>query len=157
VQMICIWSSWCYCHPITCCSSKIQNGLPFWCRLTKVVLEKRPLNGCTSSTSRSSVNSNELLVSSLLLSQQRTLLYLNSYAVIGSPPSTGVSHVTMYSRPRVPSLGDVIITGYGRPTFNQSQLQQLGTMTYIQPITVASWHWRYCFSCTRNDTVHCVR
>jgi len=22
------------------CSSKIQNGLPFWCRLTQVVLEK---------------------------------------------------------------------------------------------------------------------
>jgi len=23
---------------------KIQNGLPFWCQLTQVVLEKRPLN-----------------------------------------------------------------------------------------------------------------
>jgi len=28
------------------CSSKIQIGLPFWYRLTQVVLEKRPLNGC---------------------------------------------------------------------------------------------------------------
>jgi len=43
VQMICIWSSWCYCHPIISCSSKIQNGLPLWCWLTQVVLEKRPL------------------------------------------------------------------------------------------------------------------
>jgi len=42
VQMICIWSSWCHCHPIISCSSKIQNGLPFWCWLTQVVLEKRP-------------------------------------------------------------------------------------------------------------------
>jgi len=25
-------SSWCHCHPIISCSSKIQNGLPFWCR-----------------------------------------------------------------------------------------------------------------------------
>jgi len=50
VQMICIWSSWCHCHPIISCSSKIQNGLPFWCRLTQVVLEKRPLNGCSSSS-----------------------------------------------------------------------------------------------------------
>jgi len=33
-------SSWCHCHPIISCSSKIQNGLPFWCRLTQVVLEK---------------------------------------------------------------------------------------------------------------------
>jgi len=34
-------------HPIISCSSKIQNGLPFWCRLIQVVLEKRPLNGCS--------------------------------------------------------------------------------------------------------------
>jgi len=47
VQMICIWSSWCHCHPIISYSSKIQNGLPFLCRLTQVVLEKRPLNGCS--------------------------------------------------------------------------------------------------------------
>jgi len=40
VQVICIWSSWCHCHYIISCSSKIQNGLPFWCRLTQVVLEK---------------------------------------------------------------------------------------------------------------------
>jgi len=31
------------------CDSKIQNGLPFWCRLNQVVLEKRTLNGCSSS------------------------------------------------------------------------------------------------------------
>jgi len=29
VQMICIWSSWCHCHPIISCFIKIQNGLPF--------------------------------------------------------------------------------------------------------------------------------
>jgi len=45
VQMICICSSWCHCHPIISCCSKVQNGLPFWCLLTQVVLEKRPLNG----------------------------------------------------------------------------------------------------------------
>jgi len=49
--MICIWSSWCHCHPIISYSSKIQIGLPFWCQLTQVVLEKRPLNGCSSSNS----------------------------------------------------------------------------------------------------------
>jgi len=31
----------------------IQTGLPFWYRLTQVVLENRPLNGCSSSSSRS--------------------------------------------------------------------------------------------------------
>ena len=39
VQMICIWSSWCHCHPSSR-SSKIQNGLSFWCWLTQVVLQK---------------------------------------------------------------------------------------------------------------------
>jgi len=34
-----------HCHRIISCSSKLQNGLPFRCRLTQVVLEKRPLNG----------------------------------------------------------------------------------------------------------------
>jgi len=40
-------------YPIISCSSKIQNGLPFWCRFIQVVLEKRPLNGCSSSSSGS--------------------------------------------------------------------------------------------------------
>jgi len=45
--MICMWSSWCHCHPIISCSSKIQNDLAFWCHLTQIVTEKRPLNGCS--------------------------------------------------------------------------------------------------------------
>jgi len=28
---------------------KSQNSLPFWCWVTQVVLDKRPLNGCSSS------------------------------------------------------------------------------------------------------------
>jgi len=52
--MICIWSSWCHCHPIISCTSKIQNGLPFWCRrITQVDLEKRPLDRCSSSSNSS--------------------------------------------------------------------------------------------------------
>ena len=31
--------------PIISCLIEIQNGLRFWCRLTQVVLEKRPLDG----------------------------------------------------------------------------------------------------------------
>ena len=33
--------------PIICCFIEIQNGLPFWCQLTQVVLEKGSLNGCS--------------------------------------------------------------------------------------------------------------
>ena len=46
------WYKWFACGPaealppVTSCFSKIQNGLPFWCQLTQVVLEKRPLNLC---------------------------------------------------------------------------------------------------------------
>jgi len=54
VQMICIWSSWCHCHPIICCFIKIQKGFTYLL-LTypgcPVVQEKRPLNGCLFVTS----------------------------------------------------------------------------------------------------------
>jgi len=29
VQMICVWSSWCHCHPIISCIIKLQTGLTF--------------------------------------------------------------------------------------------------------------------------------
>ena len=29
VQMICIWFSWCHCHPVVSCLTKILNGLTF--------------------------------------------------------------------------------------------------------------------------------
>jgi len=45
---ICISPSWCHSHPVISYFTKIQNGLPFWCQLTQVVLEKRPLNECSS-------------------------------------------------------------------------------------------------------------
>jgi len=50
--MIRLWSSSLHCDLIISCFIKIQNALPFWCRLTQIVLEKRPLNGhrCSSST-----------------------------------------------------------------------------------------------------------
>ena len=49
MQMICIWSSWCHCHPITVASAKSRmvypsgTGLPSCC-------EKRPLYGCVCVT-----------------------------------------------------------------------------------------------------------
>jgi len=53
--MICVWSSRCHCYRIISCSSKIRDGLPFKCWLTKVVVEKRPLNGYNSSSRNSEV------------------------------------------------------------------------------------------------------
>jgi len=53
VQIVCIWSSWCHCHPQTpssLASFKSRLVLPSWYWLTQAVLEQRPLNGCSSSS-----------------------------------------------------------------------------------------------------------
>jgi len=42
----CIWPSWRHCHSLSLASVKSRLVLPFWYRLTQVVLEKGPLNGC---------------------------------------------------------------------------------------------------------------
>ena len=42
----CICSSWCHCHSLSLASVKSRLVLPFWYRLTWVVPEKSPLNGC---------------------------------------------------------------------------------------------------------------
>ena len=42
----CIWPSWCHCHSLSLASVKSRLVLPFWYRLTQVVLDKGPLNGC---------------------------------------------------------------------------------------------------------------
>jgi len=47
----CIWLSWCHCHSLSLAPVKSRLVLPFWYRLSQVVLEKRPLNGCSSSSS----------------------------------------------------------------------------------------------------------
>ena len=42
----CIWPSCCHCHSLSLASVKSRLVLPFWYRLTWVVPEKGPLNGC---------------------------------------------------------------------------------------------------------------
>ena len=42
----CIWPSWCHCDSLSLASVKSRLVLPFWYRLTCVVPEKGPLNGC---------------------------------------------------------------------------------------------------------------
>ena len=42
----CIWPSWCHCHSLSLASVKSRLVLPFWYRLTRVVPEIGPLNGC---------------------------------------------------------------------------------------------------------------
>ena len=42
----CIWPSWCHCQSLSLASVKSRLVLPFWYRLTWVVPDKGPLNGC---------------------------------------------------------------------------------------------------------------
>ena len=42
----CIWPSWCHCHSLSLASVESRLVLPFLYRLTSVVPEKGPLNGC---------------------------------------------------------------------------------------------------------------
>ena len=42
----CIYPSWCHWHTLSLASVKSRLVLPFWYRLTWVVQEKGPLNGC---------------------------------------------------------------------------------------------------------------
>ena len=42
----CIWPSGCHCHSLSGTSVKSRLVFPFWYRLTWVVPEKGPLNGC---------------------------------------------------------------------------------------------------------------
>ena len=45
---ICIWPSWCHCHSLSLAPVKSRLVLPFWYRLTWVVPDKGPLNGCVT-------------------------------------------------------------------------------------------------------------
>jgi len=45
-MQICIWPSWWHCQSLSLASVKSRLVLPFWYRLTQVVLEKGPLNWC---------------------------------------------------------------------------------------------------------------
>jgi len=51
-RCICIWSSWCHCHSLSLASVKSRLVLPFWYRLTQVVPDKGPLNGCCCCSSQ---------------------------------------------------------------------------------------------------------
>ena len=44
--MTCIWSIWCYYHPVISCISKIQDALSFRNQLTQVVVEIKAVNEC---------------------------------------------------------------------------------------------------------------
>ena len=61
----CIWPSWCHCHSLSLASVKSRFVLPFWYRLTRVVPEKGPLNGCVCCCHHPAVNGLMVLYSNV--------------------------------------------------------------------------------------------
>ena len=47
------WASWCHCHPLSLASVKSRLVLDSWYRLTRVVPDKGPLNGCVCADAKS--------------------------------------------------------------------------------------------------------
>jgi len=45
-----------HCHSLSLAPVKSRLVLPFWYRLTQVVLEKRPLNGCSTYKMAAKIN-----------------------------------------------------------------------------------------------------
>ena len=54
----CIWPSWCHCHSLSLASVKSRLVLPFWYRLTRVVPEIGPFNGCVCVNRITKLNAN---------------------------------------------------------------------------------------------------
>ena len=101
VQMICIWSSWCQCHPIISCCLKIQYDLRFWCRLTQVDLEKRPLNGCSSSSRQNSLHIQQRETHHWLSVAWVYLLLLTGLSVTSHISNISTSSLYWCQKPRV--------------------------------------------------------
>jgi len=47
VQMICIWSNWCHCHPVSSRFIEFQNGSAFLVPAKPGCPGKKPLYGCS--------------------------------------------------------------------------------------------------------------
>ena len=73
VQIVCVWSCWCHCYP-TLASFKSRLVLPFWSRLSQIVMEKRPLNGCNVVV----LKERHLLILYTMHCNNHTFLYLST-------------------------------------------------------------------------------
>ena len=77
----CIWPNWCHCHSLSLASVKSRLVLPFWYRLTWVVPEKGPLNGCVCvCVSRLLWSGSSVLVCQLTVGLNPTVDSLSHYS-----------------------------------------------------------------------------
>ena len=106
----CIWPSWCHCHSLSLASLKSRLVLPFWYRLTRVVPDKEPLNGCWPSFCHAVINeywSIDCLLHSLLLlsivryALKRHLLKFEAIYPRSAPVFGSIRSEPIYSRENV--------------------------------------------------------
>ena len=88
----CICSSWCHCHSLSLASLKSRLVFPFWYRLTWVVLEKGPLNGCVCKGIYIAQvrKGHKCPMSAEMAVWLRNCLYLYSYLSHNVPSGTGL-------------------------------------------------------------------
>ena len=106
----CIWPSWCHCRSLSLASVKSRLVLSFWYRLTRVVPDKGPLNGCVclwcAITGRVHTSSrmNSRLNSSLMPRSSSATCW---YSIIGAEFERGRSISGTSNRLSESSCGDV--------------------------------------------------
>jgi len=78
------WWGLCHCHSLSLAPVKSRLVLPFWYWLTQVVLEKRPLNGCSSSwpPTLQSLHKSQLWILTADMHCYFALVWVQSIAVI---------------------------------------------------------------------------
>ena len=135
VQIVCIWSSWCHCHP------KIPYLLPhlnpdwftFLAPASQVIVEKRPLNGCRSFINLKLEHThthpfNGLLSGITQVSRYQIWILLKQEVVSGS----GISWATCKSAPHSRQITT--------PAPHHSVFYEPDALPAAQP--TASKHWR---------------
>ena len=65
----CIWPSWCHCYTLSLASVKSRLVSPFWYRLTRVVPERGPLNGCVCVIPQKLASINRLISNNFAVNQ----------------------------------------------------------------------------------------
>jgi len=162
----CIWPSWYHCHSLSLASVKSRLVFTFWYRLTRVVPEKGPLNGCLcvycyiswkSAIEMKDWNIINFVNTVHVFPQTRTHTCLMALSP-GLPGWAGTRKVKpiwiLLKKETVSGIscgsgsGTSWALGKSAPCSRQKQCQHPTTQVFYRQPT-ASKHWRYVFPQTK--------
>jgi len=154
---ICIRPSWRHCHSLSLASVKSRLVLPFWFWLTRVVVDKRPLNGCVCTTHWKSYFTS---------SQKRSLSAFSraQLQVVGKPTGEHIylgMHRRMHRRPLATPTGwvncfYVIHAWIFINTFSVKELSQFGITQNATLSTLAVLNASKCLHCHMTWVTMCT-